>query len=37
MDGQEAIMQVNAFGHYLLTDELMPLLRASNDANCFSD
>ena len=25
-------MQVNAFGHYLLTDELMPLLRASNDA-----
>ena len=36
IDGQEAIMQVNAFGHYLLTDELMPLLRASNDARIVS-
>ena len=35
-DGCEAIMQVNALSHALLTHEIMPLLRASPSARVVS-
>jgi NAD(P)-dependent dehydrogenase (short-subunit alcohol dehydrogenase family) len=36
VDGLEAIMQVNAVGHFLLTEGLMPLLKASASARIVS-
>lgn len=36
VDGTEAIMQVNALGHFQLTDELMPLLKASKECRIIS-
>jgi len=35
-DGHEAIMQVNAIGHFLLAHELFPLLRASSASRIVS-